>query len=137
MQESALSPTEAWRDSPCIEWSGARDRQGYGITYLDGKVIKASRAAWIRAHGPIPPERPCVLHRCDNPPCWSVAHLFIGTRGDNNRDAAQKGRSRNGYMGATHCTRRHEFTAANTYVNPKGHRYCRACKAIRRAVSAA
>jgi hypothetical protein len=34
-----------------------------------------------------------VLHRCDNPPCVRVDHLFLGTMLDNNRDRAAKGRS--------------------------------------------
>jgi predicted nucleic acid-binding Zn ribbon protein len=28
----------------------------------------------------------------------------------------------------THCIHGHEFTEDNTYVSPKGHRYCRTCK---------
>jgi group I intron endonuclease len=33
----------------------------------------------------------------------------------------------------THCPRGHEYTSANTYLNKKGKRICRACNAIRAA----
>ena len=35
-----------------------------------------------------------VLHRCDNPPCIKLDHLFLGTCKDNTRDAMSKGRFR-------------------------------------------
>ncbi len=52
----------------------------------------AHRWAWVQAHGEIPAGM-CVLHRCDNPPCINVAHLFLGTKSDNNVDRRTKGRS--------------------------------------------
>ena len=56
----------------------------------------AHRMAWIIAYGSIP-QGLCVLHRCDNPPCVRPDHLFLGTKGDNNRDCVAKGRG--GYTG--------------------------------------
>ncbi|MFJ8855206.1 HNH endonuclease [Streptomyces sp. NPDC102437] len=33
-----------------------------------------------------------VRHTCDEPPCQNPAHWILGTRGDNNRDAASRRR---------------------------------------------
>ena len=33
-----------------------------------------------------------ILHQCDNPPCLNPSHLFPGSRSDNMKDAARKGR---------------------------------------------
>jgi len=57
-------------------------------------VTKAHRFSWEMAHGPVPDDQ-CVLHNCpngDNPKCVNPAHLFLGTRDDNNKDKVKKGR---------------------------------------------
>lgn len=58
-------------------------------------MIKAHRAAWIMSHGPIPYGLFC-LHKCDDPSCVSVEHLFLGTKKDNTQDAIEKGRMAKG-----------------------------------------
>ena len=75
----------------CIEWTEGRTNEGYGYKRHEGKSWLAHRWAWMMKHGPIP-EGLCVLHRCDNPPCVNVDHLFLGTRVDNNNDKMAKGR---------------------------------------------
>jgi hypothetical protein len=74
----------------CWPWHGTKSHDGYGMFHVNGRATYAHRFAWERAHGPA--GALCVLHRCDNPPCCNPAHLFLGTRGDNVRDAASKGR---------------------------------------------
>ena len=113
--------------SPCIEWDKYRNPKGYGHRTFNGKVFLAHRAAWIDVNGDIP-DGLCVLHKCDNPPCVNVEHLFLGTRGDNNRDCVRKGRYKSFNGNKTHCKNGHKFTKENTHVTEKGYRYCRSCK---------
>jgi DNA-binding transcriptional regulator YiaG len=77
--------------TPCIEWDGARSSNGYGSKWHEGKAQSTHRIAWQEANGPIP-DGLCVLHRCDNPPCINIAHLFLGTQADNMHDKEAKGR---------------------------------------------
>jgi hypothetical protein len=88
----------------CIVFQGQRSEKGYGVIDRGNKhkgtrrVMRAHRAAWMEVHGAIP-EGMCVLHRCDNPPCIRIDHLFLGTNADNVADKMAKGRHRNGKGG--------------------------------------
>lgn len=77
----------------CWEWTGYRMPFGYGQIGDGKKVLTTHRAAYIAFVGEIPDEL-FVCHRCDNPPCFNPAHLFLGTHRDNMRDAKAKKRSR-------------------------------------------
>ena len=119
----------------CCEWTGSCNNHGYGRRSRNGVVGYVHRQAWEEAFGPIP-KGMRVLHRCDNPRCYNVDHLFLGTQGDNVRDAVAKGRHSNGYKGRTHCPLGHPYDEANTYIDPKrGWRQCRACRRARTFVA--
>ena len=76
----------------CWECNGGKSKQGYGrIIIRGGRVKLAHRLSWELAGMHIPNEI-CVLHKCDNPSCVNTAHLFLGTRKDNNLDKKLKGR---------------------------------------------
>lgn len=83
------------RTGLCHIWTGTRHRQGYGLIDVEGKTLKVHRVVWELVNGPIPKGMK-VCHDCfpnpDNPSCANPAHLFLGTQGDNMRDAARKGR---------------------------------------------
>lgn len=77
--------------SDCVEWTAYRNKGGYGVRRYKGVVMLAHRVAWIEEFASIP-DGMCVLHKCDNPGCINPAHLWLGTRTDNNLDKLQKGR---------------------------------------------
>jgi hypothetical protein len=49
---------------------------GYGITWREGRVLRAHQAAWLNA-GREQPSGYDIHHRCANRLCWNVDHLEL------------------------------------------------------------
>ena len=81
-------------ETPCIVWKRACTQRGYGVKWTNGKAVYVHRLTWESEHGAIP-DGMCVLHSCDNPPCFNVDHLFLGTHAENMADMKRKGRNIN------------------------------------------
>ncbi len=76
----------------CWLWIGGHC-VGYGVFHLGDVAVKAHRLSFVLDQGAeLQADRPCVLHRCDNPPCVRPDHLYAGTHQDNMDDAWARGR---------------------------------------------
>jgi hypothetical protein len=79
----------------CIEFTGYKDRNGYGQVTIKGVTQYAHRASYEAAVGPIP-EGLKLRHTCDNPACIRPEHLIVGTQADNMRDKVDRDRQHKG-----------------------------------------
>lgn len=76
----------------CWEWTGFRNRDGYGHVTVDGKQNqRAHRAIYRDFYGELSDDV-VVRHTCDNPPCCNPAHLLAGTQVENMADIVERGR---------------------------------------------
>jgi HNH endonuclease len=117
-------PAYAPHLGPCWLWTGFINDKGYGLTSIDGKSIAAYKFSYRLLVGDVPLglhlDHLCRVHACVNP-----SHLEPVTPGTNilrGETFAAKNAAK------THCDNDHEFTEANTYVDKRGSRNCRACR---------
>lgn len=61
--------------TPCWEWLGHKDKNGYGQVSVGGRTLWTHRAFFAIFNGPIPTGRE-IDHRCHNPSCCNPHHLL-------------------------------------------------------------
>jgi len=74
----------------CLLWPFSKTKEGYGKVGVGSDVLLVTRFAYETFVGPVGDK--WVLHRCDNPACYSPRHMFLGTHEDNMADMTKKGR---------------------------------------------
>jgi len=89
-------PAPTPQPTPCVIWQGAVDRDGYGrmkrMVKRERKTVYVHRWVMEQVLGRSLNQWEVILHACDNPPCFRVDHLSIGSIADNNADMRSKGR---------------------------------------------
>ena len=113
----------------CWLWLGATNRDGYGPTKPKGDKLRvAHRVIYEMLVGPIP-DGLQLDHLCRVRPCVNPEHLepvtcrenLLRTEGDGPGTKARQ----------THCKHGHPFDTENTGSDPRGGRFCKACRRIR------
>lgn len=81
----------------CHPWTAETNNKGYGWLSAGRREARprrkyAHRIVYETAYGPIPQSIE-ICHRCDNPRCCNLAHLFSGTHRENMLDMSRKRRA--------------------------------------------
>ena len=118
----------------CIEWTAAKTGKGYGRFKVQGKLKLPHRFIMEWINQTTYPRSIDIRHRCDNPPCVNPAHLIPGTRRENMIDWVERvmpglRETQEPRKPKTHCKYDHPYSGENLYVDDKGGRRCRACRA--------
>ncbi|WP_345761703.1 HNH endonuclease signature motif containing protein [Diaminobutyricibacter sp. McL0608] len=69
-------------ESGCLLWTGALDRDGYGLASLEGRTFRAHRLSYETRVGPIP-EGMQLDHTCERRDCIRPEHLEPVTNFEN------------------------------------------------------
>ena len=72
-------------ENGCHEFTGFKGPQGYGQAKYLGKSWRVPKLWWVLHKGEVPSNLH-ILHNCDNPACFNLEHLRLGTHAENMRD---------------------------------------------------
>ncbi len=115
--------SDTGHDTPCLVWTGYRNRDGYGRYSTSTASCYAHRVAFKALVGPVPGgltvDHLCRVRNCVNPTHMeAVPHRTNLLRSDSASAVALR---------TNRCVNGHEFTSENTYIRQNGGRQCRAC----------
>ena len=103
---------------------------GYGELRVGHLTVYAHRLAFESLVDPVP-KGLHIDHLCRVRCCVNPAHMEPVTPGENVRRGEAMEKFRRWAASITHCPRGHEYNDANTYIDKKGSRCCRACCALK------
>ena len=73
----------------CLEWQGCKDKDGYGKTCANYKHVRAHRLMYQEVYNK-DITNSFICHRCDNPSCCNVLHLYEGDILTNAKDRRER-----------------------------------------------
>lgn len=84
----------------CWLYNGSKSKNGYALIKYKGKKRAVHRFLYETFFGPISKDLVCC-HKCDVRNCINPAHIFLGTRTENQKDMKEKGRAASGSRNGT------------------------------------
>jgi len=107
-------------ETGCLIFTGTIHHSGYGHFKLHGRIMEAHRAAWFLSGRKLTPEKPYVLHHCDNRLCCELSHLYAGNAQDNANDLARRGRGTRSPRGLPYGASKRESGRFRSLVRIRG-----------------
>lgn len=87
--EKLASPDE----NGCVLWRGHCDGNGYGVISHHSRNRRVNRILFEIELGRSLLRTEWVCHHCDNPPCCTRGHLYLGNKATNAADVVTRGRA--------------------------------------------
>jgi hypothetical protein len=88
------------KSNTCWMWIAGTDNHGYGLFWVDGRIVKAHRFAYELLIGPIPQDR-VIDHICGTRLCMNPDHLRLVTVAQNNQNRKANRGTSTGVRGVT------------------------------------
>lgn len=130
LRKISINTARMFDGTPCWEWIGCKDTNGYGAFTTEApnrRLVRAHRWAYSHWIQPIP-DALTIDHLCRNRMCVNPFHLELVSKGIN----TLRGRSPIALNSTKiYCKRGHKLFGENIWFDSHGWRQCKTCRNIR------